>query len=47
MAYTIKQKELKTDWDELTASDPTKAIGHAQTLEPETSLIPNRKKVGI
>ena len=35
---TIGQKELKTDWDELTASDSTKAVGHVQTLEPETSL---------
>lgn len=47
MANTLKEKELKTSWDALTASDSTKAVGHKQTLEPETSLIPNRKKVGI
>ena len=47
MANTIKEKELKTSWDELTASDSTKYVGHVQTLEPETSLIPNRESVGI
>lgn len=47
MTYTIKQKELRTDWDELTTADETKAVGHKQTLEPQTSLIPNRLKAGI
>jgi len=47
MANRIGDKELKTDWDELTASDSTKAVGHAQTLEPQTSFISNKKKVGI
>lgn len=48
MAYTIKQKELKTSYDELTASDETKAVGHKQTLEAEEgSFIPQRERVGI
>lgn len=47
MANTIKEKELRTSWDELTASDNTKAFGHIQTLEPETSLLPQRDNVGI
>ncbi len=34
MANTIGEKELRTDWDELTASDSTKFIGHEQTLVP-------------
>jgi hypothetical protein len=39
MANTIGEKELKTNWDALTASDPTKAVGHEQTLVPtEKSL---------
>lgn len=48
MANTIGEKELKTDWDELTASDETKAVGHKQNLEPEeASLTPARYDVGI
>jgi hypothetical protein len=47
MANTIGEKELKTSWDETTASDSTKAVGHKQTLTPEKSYIPSRNKVGI
>jgi hypothetical protein len=48
MANTIGEKELKTNWDELTASDSTKAVGHAQTLEPtEKSLCESRYNDGI
>jgi hypothetical protein len=47
MANTIGEKELKTDWDELTASDPTKAIGHEKNLIPEKSYVPSRYRVGI
>ena len=42
MANTFKEKELKTNWDELTALDPTKAVGHEQTLVPEVSLVSSR-----
>jgi hypothetical protein len=45
--YKFGQKELRTSWDELTASDPTKAVGHIQNLVPETSLVPSRYNVGI
>lgn len=48
MANTVGEKELKTDWDELTASDSTKAVGHEQTLEPtEGTFVPRRNRVGI
>jgi len=48
MANTIGEKELKTNWDSLTASDPTKAVGHVQTLEPiEKSLCESRYDAGI
>ena len=48
MANTIKEKELKTSWDALTASDSTKAIGHLKNLMPEEkSFIPARKRKGI
>lgn len=48
MANTVGEKELKTYWDELTASDSTKAVGHEQTLVPEeASLTPARYDVGI
>jgi hypothetical protein len=48
MANTLGEKELKTSWDELTASDSTKYIGHKQTLEPtEKSLCEERYNVGI
>ena len=47
MANTAGEKELKTDWDELTASDSTKAVGHEQTLVPEKSYVPAKYKVGL
>jgi hypothetical protein len=48
MANVLGEKELKTSWDELTASDSTKYIGHEQTLVPEEgSLCPQRYNVGI
>lgn len=46
--HTVGEKELKTDWDELTASDSTKAVGHKQTLVAEKgTFVPRRKRVGI
>jgi len=47
MANTVGEKELKTDWDELTASDSSKAIGHEQNLVPEETFIPQRYRAGI
>ena len=48
MANTIGEKELKTDWDELTASDATKFIGHEQTLvATEGTFVSRRDRVGI
>ena len=48
MANTIKEKELKTSWDELTASDSTKAVGHLKNLMPEEkSFISVEKRKGI
>ena len=48
MANTIREKELKTEWDELTASDPTKFIGHEQTLVAEEgTFVPRRERIGI
>ena len=47
MANTIGEKELRTDWDALTASDSTKAVGQEQTLEPEVNLVPARYMVGL
>jgi hypothetical protein len=47
MANTCGEKELKTSWDELTASDSTKAVGHEQTLKPEQTFVAQRNKVGI
>lgn len=48
MANTIGEKELKTDWDELTASDSTKRVGHEQTLKPTIADKTNvRDRVGI
>lgn len=47
MANTSGEKELKTDWDELTASDATKKVGHKQNLEPEQSFVFERDKVGL
>ena len=46
MANTIGEKELRTDWDALTASDSTKAVGHKQNLVPEQgTLVPKRYRV--
>lgn len=42
MANTIGEKELRTDWDELTASDETKRIGHQQNLTAEEGSIVNK-----
>ena len=48
MANIIGEKELKTSWDELTASDSTKAVGHEQTLEPtDGTFVNQRDEVGI
>jgi hypothetical protein len=47
MANTKGEKELKTNWDELTASDITKAVGHIKNLIPEKSFVPSRYKVGL
>ena len=48
MANTFGEKELKTSWDSLTASDSTKAVGHEQTLVAEEgSFIPEKDRVGI
>ena len=48
MANTVGEKELKTDWDEQTASDSTKAVGHEQTLVAEEgTYVPERYRVGI
>lgn len=47
MANTIGEKELKTDWDELTASDSTKAVGHIKNLVPEKSYVNERDTVGL
>lgn len=47
MANTKGEKELKTSYDELTASDSTKRIGHVKNLVPEKSYVPKRYKVGI
>ena len=47
MANRIGDKELKTDWDERTAADPTKAPGYNMALMPQKSFIPKRKRVGL
>ena len=47
MVNTIGEKELKTSWDALTASDSTKAVGHKQNLTYEKSFVPVRDTVGI
>jgi len=47
-AGTIRTKELKGSYDELTASDSTKAVGHEQTLvATEGSFVPRRLRAGI
>lgn len=45
--YTAGQKGIKTSWDELTATDSTKYIGHEQTLKAEKSYVIERNKAGI
>jgi len=48
MANTIKEKELKTDWDATTAADSTKAIGHVKNLiAEEGSNVSRRERQGI
>ena len=48
MANTIKEKELKTSWDALTASDSTKAVGHIKNLiAEEGSNVSKRERQGI
>ena len=48
MANTFGEKELRTDWDELTDSDSTKAVGHEQTLRAtEGTFVFRRDRVGI
>lgn len=48
MANTVREKELKTDWDELTASNSAKAVGHQQTLRAEQgTFVPKRYRIGI
>ena len=47
MANTKGEKELKTSWDALTASDSTKAVGHKQNLTYEKSFVSVRDTVGI
>jgi hypothetical protein len=46
MANICGEKELRTDWDSLTASDSTKYIGHTKNLIPtEDSLVLDRDKI--
>jgi len=48
MANTIGEKEIKTSWDEQTANDPSKFIGHTKNLiSEEGSSVPARYKVGL
>lgn len=48
MANTVGEKELKTDWDALTASDITKCVGHQKNLVPtESNLVPMRYRAGM
>jgi len=48
MANTHGEKELRNDYDALTASDSTKAIGHKQSLVPlEGSLVNRNWKKGL
>jgi len=42
MANTHREKELMTEWDELTATDETKFIGHKQSLVAEEGSNVNR-----
>lgn len=48
MANTIGEKELRTDWDELTASDSTKYVGHEINLvSEEQDLTPKEYNKGL
>ena len=48
MADTIKQAELKTSYDALKQSDPTKAVGHIKNLIPtEGSCVNPKQKTGF
>jgi hypothetical protein len=47
MASTAGEKELKTNWDELTASDSSKKIGHKQNLTSKKSNVLDREREGI
>ena len=48
MASKIGQKELKTKWDALTASDNTKKVGHKQNLEARDGTnVLRRNRVGL
>lgn len=47
MANTKGEKELRKDWDALTASDSTKAVGHEQNLRAEETIVSKRRKEGI
>lgn len=47
MANTKGEKELRTDWDQLTESDSTKYIGHEQSLVPESSIVSKKDLTGV
>lgn len=47
MANTVGEKELKTSWDETTASDETKRVGHRQDLEAEQNVLMKNDLVGL
>lgn len=48
MSYTmvtgIKTKEIKSSYDELTASDSSKKVGHKQQLEAQEGSIVSKKE---
>lgn len=46
-AHSKGEKELKTDYDEFTANNPTKPLGYVLDLVPEKSFVPNRKSGGL
>jgi hypothetical protein len=48
MAYKSGSRYLKTDFDELSFNDETKAIGHKTSLEAvESSLLTENDREGI
>lgn len=48
MASGIKTKEIKSSYDELTASDNSKKVGHKQQLEAEEgSIVRKIERVGM